>query len=207
MLKLKNHRYEGKNSEELINNALKELNASKDEVYYSLKEEVSGGLFKSKKYSLVISLKDDVIEYAKAYLKEITNLMGIKVDFEISKRENYIKVNMISDNNAILIGKNGRTMKSLQSLLRQSVQTKLGAKINIILDANGYKEKQQKNIEKLAIKLAKDVRKTKVEVKMDSMNSYERRLVHNALADFKGVTTISEGEEPNRYVIIKPTEE
>jgi spoIIIJ-associated protein len=207
VLKLKNHRYEGKNSEELINNALKELNASKDEVYYSLKEEVSGGLFKSKKYSLVISLKDDVIEYAKAYLKEITNLMGIKVDFEISKRENYIKVNMISDNNAILIGKNGRTMKSLQSLLRQSVQTKLGAKINIILDANGYKEKQQKNIEKLAIKLAKDVRKTKVEVKMDSMNSYERRLVHNALADFKGVTTISEGEEPNRYVIIKPTEE
>ena len=207
MLKLKNHRYEGKNSEELINNALKELNASKDEVYYSLKEEVSGGLFKSKKYSLVISLKDDVIEYAKAYLKEITNLMGIKVDFEISKRENYIKVNMISDNNAILIGKNGRTMKSLQSLLRQSVQTKLGAKINIILDANGYKEKQQKNIEKLAIKLAKDVRKTKVEVKMDSMNSYERRLVHNALADFKGVATISEGEEPNRYVIIKPTEE
>ena len=98
-------------------------------------------------------------------------------------------------------------MSSLQTLLRNSLQNKLGTKINVILDANDYKEKQQKNIERLAVKLAKEVRKTKVEVKMDSMNSYERRLVHNALTNFKGVTTISEGEEPNRYVIIKPIEE
>lgn len=204
MLELKNHKYEGKNKEELINNALKELNASTNEVYYSVKEEVSGGLFKSKKYQLTISLKDEVAEYVKLYLKEITNLMGLNVEFEIQKRENYIKVNMISDNNSILIGKNGRTMSSLQTLLRNSLQNKLGTKINVILDANDYKEKQQKNIERLAVKLAREVRKTKVEVKMDSMNSYERRLVHNALTNFKGVTTISEGEEPNRYVIIKP---
>ena len=207
MLELKNHKYEGKNKEELINNALKELNASTNEVYYSVKEEVSGGLFKSKKYQLTISLKDEVAEYVKLYLKEITNLIGLNVEFEIQKRENYIKVNMISDNNSILIGKNGRTMSSLQTLLRNSLQNKLGTKINVILDANEYKEKQQKNIERLAVKLAKEVRKTKVEVKMDSMNSYERRLVHNALTNFKGVTTISEGEEPNRYVIIKPIEE
>ena len=207
MLELKNHKYEGKNKEELINNALKELNASTNEVYYSVKEEVSGGLFKSKKYQLTISLKDEVAEYVKLYLKEITNLMGLNVEFEIQKRENYIKINMISDNNSILIGKNGRTMSSLQTLLRNSLQNKLGTKINVILDANEYKEKQQKNIERLAVKLAREVRKTKVEVKMDSMNSYERRLVHNALTNFKGVTTISEGEEPNRYVIIKPIEE
>ena len=151
MLELKNHKYEGKNKEELINNALKELNASTNEVYYSVKEEVSGGLFKSKKYQLTISLKDEVAEYVKLYLKEITNLMGLNVEFEIQKRENYIKVNMISDNNSILIGKNGRTMSSLQTLLRNSLQNKLGTKINVILDANEYKEKQQKNIERLAV--------------------------------------------------------
>lgn len=207
MLVLKNKIYEGKNSEELLNKALSELNASSNEVYYNLKEEVTGSIFKSKKYTLNIILKDDVMEYIKGYLKELTDLMGIKVDFETQKRENYIKVNMVSDNNAILIGKNGRTMSSLQTLIRQSVQNRLGIKINIILDANEYKQKQEKNIERLAIKLAKDVRKTKIEVKMDSMNSYERRIVHNVLTNFKGVSTISEGEEPNRYVIIKPTEE
>lgn len=207
MLKLKSNLYEGKNKEDVFNNALKDLNASSNEIYFDEKEEVTGSIFKSKKYSYNIVLKDDVVEYVKSYLKQITDLMGIKVEFETAKRENYIKVNMISDNNSILIGKNGKTLSSLQTLLKQSIYNKTNIKINIILDANDYKNKQQKNIERLAIKLAKDVRKTKVEVKMDSMNSYERRLVHNALTNFKGVTTISEGEEPNRFVVIKPVEE
>ncbi len=204
MLKLKSHKYEGKNSEEVLNKALNELNASTNEVYYNVVEESAGGLFKSKKYSVTVILKEDIIEYIKSYLKEVTELMGIGVEFETQKRENYIKVNMISDNSSILIGKNGRTMRSLQDLLRQSIQSKIGVRINVILDANDYKEKQQRNIERLAVKLAKDVVRTGIEVKMDRMNSFERRLVHNRLSEFKGVTTISEGEEPERYVIIKP---
>ena len=132
--------------------------------------------------------------------------MGIKTEFEILKNINYIKVNMVSENSSILIGKNGRTMLSLQELLKQSIQSKINIKINIILDTNDYKEKQQKNIERLAVKLAKEVVKTGIEVKMDKMNSFERRLVHNRLTDFKGVTTISEGEEPDRCVVIKPIE-
>ena len=206
MLELKSHKYEGKNQEEVINSALKDLNASTNEVYTNVKEEITGSIFKSKKYKVEVILKEDLVEYIKNYLKEITDLMGLKVQFEVQKRENFIKVNMICDNNAILIGKNGRTMSSLQVLIRQAVQTKCELRINIILDASDYKEKQQRNIERLAIRLAKDVRKTGVEVKMDSMNSFERRLVHNKLTDFKGVTTISEGEEPNRCVVIKPVE-
>ena len=132
--------------------------------------------------------------------------MGINVELETQKRENYIKVNMVSDSSSILIGKNGRTMLSLQDLLRQSIKTQANVRVNVILDANDYKEKQQRNIERLAVKLAKDVVKTGIEVKMDKMNSFERRLVHNKLTEFKGVTTISEGEEPNRCVVIKPIE-
>lgn len=206
MLELKSKTYEGKNKDEVLNKALTELNASETEVYYDVKEEVSGGLFKSKKYVVNVVLKEDVAEYIKYYLKEITSLMGIEVEFETQKRESYIKVNMISDNSSILIGKNGRTMSSLQDLLRQSIQSKIGIRVNVILDTNDYKEKQQRNIERLAIKLAKDVVKTGIEVKMDRMNSFERRLVHNKLTNFKGVLTESIGEEPNRCVVIKPTE-
>lgn len=206
MLKLKNHKYEGKNVEETLNKALNELNASTDEVYYNTKEIEAGGLFKSKKYEVNVILKEDLLEYIKSYLKEITSLMGINVELETQKRENYIKVNMVSDSSSILIGKNGRTMLSLQDLLRQSIKTQANVRVNVILDANDYKEKQQRNIERLAVKLAKDVVKTGIEVKMDKMNSFERRLVHNKLTEFKGVTTISEGEEPNRCVVIKPIE-
>ena len=67
-----------------------------------------------------------------------------------------------------------------------------------------YKVKNDQRIEKLAKKLAREVRETKVEVKMDSMNSYQRRLVHNILNNNKYVYTESIGEEPNRYVVIKP---
>lgn len=207
MLELKTNTFEGKNRDEVLNEGLRKLNASTDEIYYSEKEEVSGSLFKSKKYKFTIVLKEDLIEYIKSYLKELTNLMNINVEFETQKRENYIKVNMIADNNAVLIGKNGRTMSSIQTLLKQSIQSKSGIRVNVLLDTNEYKIKQQKNIERLAIKLAKDVRKSGVEVKMDSMNSFERRLVHNVLTDFKGVTTMSEGEEPNRRVVIKPLKE
>ena len=206
MLELKNKVFEGKNKEELLNKALNELNASQDEVYYNVEETVSGGLFKSKKYTLNIILKEDVVEYAKNYLKNVLDLMGINAELEVQKRDNYIKINMFSDNNAILIGKNGRTMSSMQQLLRQTIKNKLNIKINIILDVEEYKIKQQKNIERLAVKLAKDVIRTNIEVKMDSMNSYERRLVHSRLADFDGVKTESTGEETNRCVVIKPVE-
>lgn len=206
MLELKNKVFEGKNKEELLNKALNELNASQDEVYYNVEETVSGGLFKSKKYTLNIILKEDIVEYTKNYLKNILDLMGINAELEVQKRDNYIKINMFSDNNAILIGKNGRTMSSMQQLLRQTIKNKLNIKINIILDVEEYKIKQQKNIERLAVKLAKDVIRTNIEVKMDSMNSYERRLVHSRLADFDGVKTESIGEEPNRCVVIKPVE-
>ena len=204
MLELKNKIYEGKTEEEALNKGLSDLNASESEVYYTITEEKSGGLFKSKKYVAKVTLKEDLLEYIKSYLKEVTELMGINVEFETQKRDNFIKINMVSDNSSILIGKNGRTMLSLQDLLRTSVQSKIGTRINIILDTNDYKEKQQRNIERLAVKLAKDVVRTGIEVKMDSMNSFERRLVHNKLTNFKGVTTESTGEEPNRCVVIKP---
>ena len=69
-----------------------------------------------------------------------------------------------------------------------------------------YKENQEKRIERLAKKLAREVVKTKMEIKMENMNSYERRIVHNILSNNKKVSTISEGEEPNRHVVIKYVE-
>lgn len=207
MLELKSHNYSGKNKDELLSTSLNELNANTDEVYYDIKEEVTGSLFKSKKYNLTIILKNDLIDYIKSYLKEITDLMGISCNFEIQKRDEYIKINIISDNSSILIGKNGKTMSSLQYLLKQSIQSKISTKVNIIIDTNDYREKKEKNLERLAIKLAKEVKKTKVDVKMDSMNSYERRIIHNKLSNFKGVKTESTGEEPNRCVVIKCVEE
>ena len=98
------------------------------------------------------------------------------------------------------------TLSSLQNLIRTSVSNQIGIYVNIILDVENYKVKKEHNIERLAKKLAKEVLRTKEPIAMDSMNSYERMLVHNALANFKGITSDSEGEEPNRRIVIKPIE-
>ena len=133
--------------------------------------------------------------------------MGIETNFEVRRRDKSISIKLFSNNNAILIGKNGRTIGALQTIIRQIVSNQINEKLSILLDVENYKEKKEKNIEYLAKKTAREVAKTKVEVTMDSMNSYERRIVHSVLADDKYVYTESIGEEPNRCVVIKLKEE
>ncbi|MBO6195051.1 MAG: KH domain-containing protein [Bacilli bacterium] len=194
--------FEAKTEEELILNALNELNVKEDELLYTTREETSG-LLKKKKYIMEVVLKSDVLEFAKTYIKDIVEGMGLDVTLETRRTANNLQIKLHSENSSILIGKNGRTLTSLQTLVRQAVQVQTGMFVNIILDVENYKEKQHKNIEFLAKKLAREVQKTKMDVKMDSMNSFERRLVHEVLKDFKGIKTESEGEEPNRSVVIK----
>lgn len=203
---MKIYEYEGKNIEELTLQALKELNVKEDEMITDISEETVG-LLKKKKYNLKIVLKSDVIDYSKEYIKNIINGMGIDdVQLETQRTENYIKITIHSENSSILIGKNGRTLSSIQNLLRAAISKQTNMKINVVLDVENYKIRQEHYIERLAKKLAKEVLKTKEPITMDSMNSYERRLVHSALANFKGISTESEGEEPNRKVVIKIVE-
>ena len=202
---MKIYTYEGKNLEELTLQALKELEVKEDEMLTSTKEETVG-LLKKKKYTLNVVLKSDVLTFSKEYLKTLVEGMGLKVNFETLRKDNYLKIILHPDNSSILIGKEGRTLSSIQNVLRAVLTKETGMHINIILDVENYKEKSQKHIERLAKNLAKEVQKTKEPVRMDSMNSYERRLIHEVLKDFKGITTESEGEEPNRAVVIKPVE-
>lgn len=198
--------YEGKNLNELKEKAFSELNANEDELYIRETEEVKG-LLKTKKYKLEILTKDDVVKYIKNYIIDVAKNMGITVNIEAKKRENYIQINLFSKNSSILIGKNGRTMEALQYLIKNSIYNKTGFKINVILDVEDYKEKINRHLEYNVKKIAREVRKSGVDAKLDPMNSYERRIVHNAVNEIKGVSTISEGVEPNRYVVIKKDSE
>ena len=198
--------YEGKNLNELKEKAFSELNASENELYIRETEEVKG-LLKTKKYKLEILTKDDVVKYIKNYIIDVAKNMGITVNIEAKKRENYIQINLFSENSSILIGKNGRTMEALQYLIKNSIFNKTGFKINVILDVEDYKEKINKHLEYNVKKIAREVRKTGVDAKLDPMNSYERRIVHNAVNEISGVVTKSEGEEPNRYIVISVRKE
>ena len=134
--------------------------------------------------------------------------MGIEANLEIRKRDNNLMIKIFSNHNAVLIGKNGYTIQALQNVIRQIIYNAVeNNNLLITLDVENYKEKRVSNIERLAKRMAKEVLATKTEAKLDSMNSYERRIVHAILADNPHLTTESIGEEPNRCVVIKYVEE
>ena len=197
--------YEAKTKEAAIDLALEELKITEEDLVVNNVEEKSSLLKKSVKIE-VLNM-NEIISFIKDTVSEITKNMGAEANLEVRRRENNISITILSDNNSILIGKNGKNVAALQLLIRQMVNSKLNSPLGIVIDVGNYKEKRAKNIENLAKRLAREAYKTKTEVTMDSMNSYERRIVHEALADDKYVYTESVGEEPNRKVVIKLKEE
>ena len=195
--------YNGKSREEALEKALTELNVNESEIYIKETEQ-KVGLFKNKKVELEIIKKSDVVEELKEFIKKITKLMGIEVNIETKVRDNNVSITLYSDNNNILIGKSGRTIDALSLIAKQYIRNEIGVNFRFLLDVGEYKAKQQKNIEYIAKKTAREVAKTKIEAKLDPMNSYERRIVHSILSDNEKVYTESVGEEPNRAVVIKP---
>jgi len=191
-----------KTKEEALNKVLVKLNASEKEIVYNF-EEVKGGLFKGTTYECSGFLKLDILADAEEFLKTIIKGMGIDANLEVNTKENTTTIKIYSSNNPVIIGKNGQNLEALTILVRQFIKNITNNGPRIVLDVEDYKDRQIKKLERLAKNLARDVVRTKVDIEMDSMNSYERRIVHNILTDFKGVTTESVGEEPNRHVVIK----
>ena len=195
---------EGKELESILESICEEYKVSKDDFYYHYTESKTGLFGKNSVINVEVILNSELLNFIKEYLEELLTNMGLNVNFESKLREDVMYVKIYSDNNPVLIGKGGNTLKALENIVRQKVNTEFGVRPYISLDVENYREKQQKRIERLAKNIAREVARTKVEVHLDNMNAYERRIVHNILTNFKGVKTESTGEEPNRHVIIKP---
>lgn len=196
--------FDGKTKSEVIEKAIKELNTEEKNLIINVLEEKNTLLKKNVK--IEVMTYNDIIDYLKELITEITKEMGLTVNLEVRRREDTITIKIFSDHNALLIGKNGTTIEALQTIVRQIIYNETNNYIGVVLDVENYKDKKVKNIEYLAKKVAREVAKTKVEATLDSMNSYERRIVHSILSEDKYVYTESTGEEPNRCVVIKPKE-
>lgn len=196
----------GKDLEQVLENILNENNLSKEEIVYHYTTEKKG-LFKNEVIEVSVYKKEDIYEDIKKFLKEVINNLGLEVSFELKKKDTQNVIVMYSNNNNILIGHNGNTLKALENIVRQKILLETGIYFIVSLDVENYKDKKDERIERLAKKLAREVEKSKIAVHMENMNAYERRIVHNILANNKKVTTKSEGEEPNRHVVINPIEE
>ncbi len=143
---------------------------------------------------------------AAVFLSELLKAMHIDASVQAVQTDDGLRLNIISDTDGLLIGHRGETLDSIQYLvsLFLNKDRKENAYVRVTVDTEGYRARREETLRKLARRTAAKVAKTGRAVTMEPMNPYERRILHSSLQSFHGVTTYSEGEEPNRAVTIAP---
>ena len=199
---MEKYKFQAKSKDDLLDKALQELNVKEDEVFTKFYEE-KGGLFSGKKYTIEVVKLTDIAETGKDILLELLNALNIQSNVETKIRDKKIKYEIFSKNNSLLIGKKGHILNSIQIYVKQSLYTMLDIYIDLSIDVENYRQKQDYFLEKNAKKIGREVTLSKINIKLDPMNSYERKIVHSALQNFKYIKTESEGKEPNRCVVVK----
>ncbi len=149
-------------------------------------------------------MEDNLEKIIQDYLDKVLTVMDLKHSIEVRSNDRGLTFRVETADNPRLIGRDGKTLAALQSMAKQISYVFSDEPQNITIDIGGYKEKRILQLEILATKTAKEVAKTKVEARLKPMNSYERRIVHAKLSEWRDVETESVGEEPNRYLVIKP---
>ena len=155
---------------------------------------------------VTIDRNDELFITSKNFLKQMIEDMGIDCDIESRTEGNMIKFNIICSQESdigIIIGKRGETLDSLQYIVNLVTNRNADTYIRVILDCNQYRSKRERSLQKLARRLADKAVQTGRDIKLEPMNPYERRIIHTYLQNDEKVNTFSQGNEPNRRVIIK----
>lgn len=220
----------GKTLDEAIDSAIKELGVNRDQVQIEVIDEPNKGFFgflgnKLAKVKVIVNdvdinqqeqslskssidkpmvNNDEAIKEAKKLLTDIFNAMKFDVQMELLKREDHIYVNLVGPDMGILIGRRGDTLDALQYLLNLAVNKSKENRIRFVLDVEGYRQRREKTLQNLAMRLADKAKRKGQDVVLEPMNPHERRIIHTALQEVDGVSTRSEGEEPYRKIVILP---
>ena len=189
-----------KTQEEAISEAVKKLHISSDKIFINVLGELPEGLNCEALVDVNLTIE------GKKYLEGILNALDIGYQIEARSVNGEEQIHYIIDSyeNSLLIGVKGRTLEALQVLLRNLISTYTKDRIVTTLDIGGYKSNRARQLEILATKTAKEVTKTKVAVKLQPMTSFERRIIHEKLSEWRDVYTESEGEGEERAIVIKP---
>jgi len=147
----------------------------------------------------------NAIDDAKEALTSMLEKLGFKFEVEVLGESGHETLNIVSESSALLIGKNGDRLDDLQYLVNRIVRGKDRDAPRVRVDCDGYRAQQEQRVANKALKLADKVKDTGRELWMNPMNSYHRRLVHNALVDDPDIETVSEEtDRRNKKILIRP---
>ncbi|MGE5415699.1 MAG: RNA-binding cell elongation regulator Jag/EloR [Acidobacteriota bacterium] len=195
----------GKSVDEATKAALEELGVSIDDVSVEVIEEPSKGLLGIGKRMAVVkvTLRDRPDSKARETLEDLLKAMNIDYNIDrVDYEEGNVRINITGRDMGLLIGRKGDTLNALQFLLGLMVNRNAEDRVRVILDVEDYRLRREESLVSLAEKLSERVKKTQRSVIMRPMSPQERRIVHTALQGDPEIVTYSQGDEPNRKVII-----
>lgn len=238
-----------KNVQKAIEQGLKELNVTQDQVDIKIIDE--GGFFKKAKVELILDkeveeqmlkeeakkeevtkeetkepkakkektetktkkekeevkeeVKPDMIEYGTNFLKGLFEKMNVEAEITSFEADGCVTFNASGEKVSTLIGKRGETLNAIQDVLANVMKNANFRDKKFYFDVENYKNRREISLINLAERMAKKALKIEKPIKLERMNSYERKIIHTALQSCEGITTKSEGEEPNRHLVIIPT--
>lgn len=217
---------EGKTTNEAIEKGLKELKVSKNEVeikvlenedkrsFFSilaprivkveltLKEDEKAAV--TEKKEIILSEKDfeTAKNNVKLFLDEFFKSLKEDSEYDIKQEDNKVLIEIKGENLGFLIGYRGEILYDLQNILSSIANKNVDNRVSVILDIENYRQKREKTLHDLALKVASTVIKTRKSVTLEPMKPYERKIIHSALQENNKVTTKSIGKEPRRRVVI-----
>ncbi len=194
---------QGKTVDQAIEIGLYKLGLTRDDVNIEILEQA--GLFNKARVRLWVNTTSEEEGVVKELVEKIISLMGLELEVYVEEREADFFVNVTGTDAALFIGKHGDSIEQFQSVVN-GIYNKGKAREDmkrITIDSNKYIEKREETLTNLAKRTAGKVIRDHRDFKFEAMNSYERRIIHSALADHDKVITESYGNEPNRYVVVK----
>ncbi|NMA68352.1 MAG: protein jag [Desulfitobacterium sp.] len=196
----------GKTVEEAINACLDELGVEREKAKIEILEEPTKrgifGIFGTTPAKVRVSYEVCPGELACDFLEKICNAMGVKAEISYTRKGSNWFVDITGEELGILIGRRGDTLEALQYITNLAVSKEMAERVRIIIDIEGYRQRREETLVRLAKRLSEKVKRTGHRVVLEPMNPHERRIIHTALQDDNRISTFSEGEEPNRKVVI-----
>ena len=187
--------YKGILEDEALQLASKEFGISEDDLVVKVEND-----------EVEVTVGIDGIEKGRQYIQSILRCNEVEGMIEKRVRDNVVEFNIeAGDFNGVLIGKNSKHLISLQILVSSIINNYYAADEQLVVkvDVGGYRKRRESNLERLAVEYGKQVSKSKQSVTLDGLNSYERKIIHDRLSTWNDLRTHSEGEEPNRFLIIE----
>ena len=198
--------YTAKNLDEVLALIAKEKDCAIEAITYNVLEENKHFLGIGNSITVEAYVANDIKEFIFDYLGTYFTNLNQEVAIEITVEEDVYKVVLDAENNAIIIGKAGQTLRAISTVLKAACNNEFKKRINITVDVNHYKEDRYRRVRSLANRIAKEVVKSHVDVALDPMPNDERKVIHQFLSEREHIKTESEGEGAKRHLVIKYVE-